>query len=213
MTHPIGFHLDLRTIVAALLLFSGPLLAQEQPKTSFYDVAISKDEIYKYTNLKFTGDYTSFESPSGYLALGRTEAGVTVVILLGEGTAKIEAPEIGQEKFKTVFGSYPLKTTFKSIYIRLHPKEYEELFSKQQLTPAPDESVLAKAKDIYDQRFLASYHAGPKAIFPPYKTRVLDFDTPDIGQITNEEGYWLILRRISPYGSIYPSRYINPKQK
>jgi len=214
MMPSVGFHLDLRATFAALLLLSSCLLlAQEQPKTSFYDVALSKDEIYKYTNLKFTGDYTSFESPSGYLALGGTEAGVTIVIVIGDGTLKIEAPEAGQEKFKTIFGNYPLKTTFKSVYIRLHPKEYDEVFGKQQLTKSPDDAVLAKAKDIFDQRFLASYHAGPKAIFPPYKTRVLDFDTPDIGQVINQEGYWLILRRVSPYGSVYPRDFINPKQK
>jgi len=214
MTPSDGFHLNLRATLAALLLLSSCLLlAQEQPKTSFYDVALSRDEIYKYTNLKFTGDYTSFESPLGYVALGRTEAGVTIVIVIGDGTVNIEAPETGQEKFKTIFGNYPLKTTFKSVYIRLHPKEYEEVFGKQQLTKSPDDAVLAKAKDIYDQRFLASYHAGPKAILPLYKTRVFDFDTSDIGQVINQEGYWLILRRVSPYGSVYPRDFINPKQK
>jgi len=208
-----GCHMHLRMSLAALLLSYGLVFAQEQPKTSFYDVQISKDEIYKYTSLKFTGDYTSFESPSGYIALGQTEAGVTVVIILGEGTASIAAPEAGQEKFKTVFGNYPLKAAFKSIYMRLHPKEYDEVFGKQQLVKSPDDGALAKAKELYDQRFLTSYHAGPKAILPPYKTRVIDFDTAELGQVTNEEGYWLILRKLSPYGSVYPSRFINPTQR
>ncbi|HYK90238.1 MAG TPA: hypothetical protein VE398_15795 [Acidobacteriota bacterium] len=209
----VGFHLDLRLTVAALLLSSGLIPAQEQPKTSFYDVQVSKEEVYKYSGLKFSGDYTSFESPSGYVALGKTEAGVTIVIVLGDGTLRIEAPEAGQEKFKTVFGNHPLRTSFKSVYMRLNPKEYDEVFSKLQLTKSPDDAVLARAKEIYDQRFLASYHAGPKAIFPPYRTRVMDFDTPDIGQIINEEGYWLILRKVSPYASVYPSRFVNPKGK
>ncbi len=207
-----GFHLDLRA-AAAIVLFSGIAFAQEQPKISFYDVTLSKDDVYKYTNLKFAGDYTAFESASGNIVLGKTDDGVTVVIVMGDGSVSIEAPEAAQEKFKTVFGGYPLKTSFKSVYMRLNPKEYDEVFGKAQLSKVPDDAVLAKAKEIYDQRFLASYHAGPKAIFPPYKTRVLDFETADIGQVTNEEGYWLILRRISPYGSIYPSRFVNPKQK
>jgi hypothetical protein len=209
-----GFHLDLRTAAAALLVSGSLLFAQEeQAKSSFFDVQLSKDEIYKYTNLKFNGDYTSFESPSGLLALGRTEAGVTVVIVLGEGAARIEAPDAAQEKFKTVFESYPLNVTFRSVYIRLNPKEYEEVFGRQQLVKTPDEGALARANEIFDLRFLASYHAGKKAIFPPYRTRVLDFDTADKGQITNEEGYWLILRRVSPYASVYPSRFVNPKQR
>ncbi len=209
----IGIDLALRVTLSALLLSSSMLLAQEPPKTTFYDVALSKDSLFKYTNLKYSGDYTSFESASGHLALGTTEGGVTVVIVLGEGTLKIEAPEANQEKFKTVFGNYPLRSTFKSVYMRLNPREYDEVFGKMQLSKSPDDDLMAKVKELYDQKFLASYHAGPKALFPPYKTRVMDFDTPDLGQITNEEGYWLILRRLSPYGSVYPSRFINPKQK
>jgi hypothetical protein len=209
----IGFRPHLSPTLAVLFVSGSLLIAQEQPKTTFYEVQISKDEIYRYTNLKFKGDYTSFESLAGLLALGRTEAGVTLLIVLGEGMLQIEAPEAAQEKFRTVFGSYPLKLAFKSVYVRLNPKEYEEAFGQQQLVKDPDEGALAKAKEIFDQRFLASYHAGTKAILPPYKTRVLDFDTPDKGQITNEEGYWLILRRVSPYASVYPSRFVNPKQR
>ncbi len=205
-------HLAWPATLAALLLCSTILPAQET-KTNFFDVQVSKDEIYKYVDLRFTGDYTTFESPSGFVALGKTEGGVTIVIIVGDGTMNIEAPEAGREKFKTIFGSYPLKTTFKSVYMRLNPKEFEETFGKMQLSKSPDEGVLTKAKELYDLKFLASYHAGPKAIFPPYKTRVLEVETTDHGQITNEEGYWLILRRLSPYGSVYPSRFVNPKQR
>ena len=204
----------LRGTLLALLLSAGWLLGQEAPqKTGFFEVEISKDEIYSYSSLKFVGDYTSFESPSGHLALGRTEVGVTIVIILGGGTMTAEVPEAHQEKFKAVFGTYPLKTAFKTIYMRLNPKEYEETFGKLKLSKVSDEASLAKAKELYDNKFLTSYHAGPKAILPPYKTRVMEFDTADFGQISNEEGYWITLRRLSPYGSVYPKNFINPKQK
>jgi hypothetical protein len=196
-----------------ILFTAAFLFAQEAQKTGFYDVQMTKDEIYTYTNLKFKGDYTSFESPSGTLALGRTEAGVTIVIILGQGNLTIEGPESAQEKIKEVFGGYPVKSTFKSIYVRLNPKEYEESIGKMTLAKAPSDDALAKAKELFDSRFLASYHAGPRAIFPPYKTRVFDFETQDLGQITNEEGYWLKLMRISPYGKVYASNFVNPKQK
>jgi hypothetical protein len=97
--------------------------------------------------------------------------------------------------------------------MRLNPQEYQEVFAKQAMTRNPDETTLAKAKEVYDQRFLASYHAGPRAILPPPKTRVMDFDTPQFGQITNEEGYWIILNRVTPFSKVYPSRFVNPKQK
>ena len=214
MTSTNPFQSHSRLILAAFLIGAAFLVAQEEAqKTSFFDVTLTKDEVCSYTNLKFKGDYASWESPSGQLVLGKTEAGTTIVIVLGTGTLVIEAADAAQEKYKTVFGTYPLKTAFTSLYMRLHPKEYEEVFAKQSIKPAPDEAAFAKAKPIYDSRFLASYHAGPRAILPPYKTRVLEFETAEFGQITTEEGYWITLRRLSPYGSVYPSRFVNPKHR
>ena len=205
---------SMRVIAAALMLHGGTFLAQEAPQEKkFFEVKITKDEIYSYTNLKFAGDFTSFESPSGNLALGKTEAGVTIVIVLSPGTVSFEAPEAGQEKFKAVFGAYPLKAKFNTLYTRLHPKEFEEIFGTAKWAKSNDDEAFNKAKELFDQKFLGSYHAGPLAIFPPHKTRFMDFETADFGQIVNEEGYWLILRRFSPYGSVYPSKFVNPKQK
>jgi len=202
-------------ILVAFLHFR-PVAADPQgspQEKSFFDVALSQDEVYSYTDIKFAGDYTSFESPAGTLALGRTEAGVTVLILLGGGTVRIETPEQFQDKLKSTFGAHPVSAAFNTLYMRLNPKEYEEAFGKMQLSKSADEQALAAAKAIFDERFLTSYHAGPKAIFPPYKTRVMDFDTRDFGLVTTEEGYWITLRRLMPYTSIYPSQFVNPKQK
>jgi hypothetical protein len=174
---------------------------------------MTKDEVFTYTNLKFKGDYTSFESPSGSVVLGKTEMGITIVIVIGGGTLAIDAPEAGREKFKTIFGRYPLTTNFKTLYLRLSPKEYDSTLGKAALTKSGDEAALAKAKEIYDLKFLGSYHAGPRAILPPDKARVFEFDSDEFGQISNEEGYWLKLRRISPYGSVYPANFVNPKQR
>jgi hypothetical protein len=201
-------------LVAPLAAARVTLLIQEPAQqSSFYAVALSQDEIYKGTNLHFTGDYSSFESPTCTLALGRTEAGVTVVIVLGGGTLSLDAPEAVQPKFTEVFKAHPLKTAFKTIYMRLNPKEFDETFAKQELVKSPDEQALETAKQIFADRFLTSYHAGDKAIFPPYRTRVLDVETADFGTITYEEGYWIRLRRLSPYASIYPRDFVNPKQK
>ncbi len=213
MIRSIAIYVQLPLVVLALSSVYPQQTPDAAQKNVFYDVQLTKDEIYSYTNLSFKGDYISFESPSGSLALGRTEAGVTVVVVLGAGTVNIEAAEAGQEKFKSVFGKYPLKTTFKSVYIRIHPKEFDATLGKLALTKTGDEAALAKAKELFDLKFLGSYHAGPRAILPPEKTRVFDFDTEEFGQIHNEEGYWLRLRRISPYGSIYPANFVNPKQR
>ncbi len=213
MTYSIIFYLQIPLAILALIPVA-PLRAQEPAqKTAFYDVQMTKEEVFSYTNLKFKGDYTSLESPSGNLVLGKTEAGVTIVILLGGGTMTVEAPEAAQEKFKAIFGRYPLTTKFKTLYLRLHPKEYDSTIGKLPLTRSADEAALAKAKELYDLKFLASYHAGPRALIPPEKSRVFEFDTEEFGQIRNDEEYWLTLRRLSPYGSVYPAKFVNPKQR
>jgi len=204
----------MRLRLVGLALALAPVFAQETPQEKkFFEVKITKDEVYSYNGIKFAGDYTSWESPSGQLALGRTEGGVTILVVLGGGTLQIEAPEAAQEKFKEVFGSYPLKTKFNTLYMRIHPKEIEEIFDHSKWAKSNDEEAFTKSKALVDEKFLGSYHAGPLAIFPPYKTRFMDFDTPDHGQIVNEEGYWLILRRFAPYKSVYPPKFVNAKQK
>ncbi len=200
-------------VALVILLSLGPAGAQDDKPAQFYDVQVSKDEIYSYSNLKFTGDYATFESPKGFAALGRTEAGVTVLIVVGDGTLNIEAPEAVREKFKTVFAAYPLKIAFKTLYMRLHPKEFDEVLSKQVQNKAADENAFAAAKQMFDERFVASWHAGSKALLPPYKTHVIECNTAEYGLVGTEEGYWLTLRKYSPYGSVYPRDFVNPKQK
>ncbi len=201
-------------IVAGVILFSSALLsAQDSKEAQFYDIRISKDEIYAYSNLKFAGDYARFESARGFAALGRTNAGVTVLVIVGDGTMSIEAPDAVQEKFKTAFGTHPLKVAFKSLYMRIHPKEFDEVFGKQIQNKAADENSFTVAQALFDERFAGSWHAGSQAMLPPYKTRVIEITTPEHGRIATEEGYWLTLRKYTPYSSVYPRDFINPKQK
>lgn len=184
----------------------------QAPGSAFYDVAITAEDIYSYNALKFKGDFLLLESPSGKLALGRTSEGVTVVIILDPGTLHLEAPEAVQEQFKTVFGGYPLDSRFNTVYLRLHPKEYDATFGKLEMTRVSDDAALKKAQEIFDQRFAMSYHAGPKAILPQQRTRVADIDLPEIGLVCLEEGYWLRVNRMSPFGKVYPRDFVNPKK-
>ena len=114
---------------------------------------------------------------------------------------------------KTVFGSYPLKANFKSVYVRLSPKEYEETFGKLEMTKYADEDAFKQAKEIFDQKFLGSYHAGPKAMLPDYRFRRMEFDTEAQGWVVDWEHYWLDLFRVSPFAKIYPANFVNPRKK
>ncbi len=200
-------------VTVAMVLIPVLLCPQEAKQAQFYDVQISKDEIYAYTSLKFAGDYARFESAKGFAALGRTEAGVTLMVVVGDGTLTVEAPDAALEKFKTVFGAHPLRIAFKTLYMRLHPKEFDDTLAAQLKTKAVDENTLTTAKALFDERFAASWHAGAKAMLPPVKTRVIEIRTTEHGLIATEEGYWLTLRKYTPYASIYPRDFVNPKQK
>ena len=213
MVSPVNGLVLVLMVLAVTLLPAEGVFGQEQTQPGFLDIQVSKEELYSYKNLKFGGDFTSLESPSGILALGRTTAGVTLVIVIGSGSANIEAPEPAQEKFKQVMGGYPLKVPFRSVYIRLHPKEFDAVFGGMDLTKTTDAAALKRAEEIFEQRFLTSYHAGAKAILPPQRTHVFDIETVDLGMLTTEEGYWITLRRLSPYGSVYPSSFVNPKRR
>lgn len=209
-----GFPYLSKIAILMIVLWSSFLLSQDSQGSKFYDVQVSKDEIYEYANLSFRGDFTSFDSPKGFLALCKTEEGVTVVMMLGEGSVTFQAPEQVQDKFKEVLGAHPARTTFKTLFMRIHPKEYGETIGKLSLNKVSNEDAFASAKGLFEDSFMRiPYHAGAKAILPPYKTRVMEFVTPDHGKVWSEEGYWLVLRKYSPYGSVYPRDFVNPKQK
>lgn len=205
----------LLSIFAALLMLPQTVDSRVQtpsPSAAFYDVAITGDEIYSYSGLKWKGDFCSIESAEGRLALGRTTAGVTVVILLSPGAIHLEAPEGAQEKFKEVFGGHPLDAQFNTLFMRLHPKDFDATIGKLELTRVSDAEALQRASGVFDERFPMSYHAGPKAILPPQRTRVLDVDLAEIGLVCVEEGYWLRVNRMSPFGKVYPRDFVNPKK-
>jgi hypothetical protein len=201
-------------MLALLLLLAGiRAAAQEQVDLKkFYEVKLVKEEVYAYRDLRFVGDYTTWQSPAGNLVLGRTEVGVTLAIVLGEGMVTFEAAEPARAKCEQVFAGHPVMAKFTTLYMRLNPKEYEETLGKAQLTRTGDEAVLKQAQEIYDVKFLGSFHAGALAIIPPEKTRFMDFTTVEFGQVQSQEGYWVSLRRLSPYGSVYPPNYVNKKK-
>lgn len=205
-------------LLSGAALLSLPLAAGESrtqvqsPTSAFYDLRITAEELYSYNALSFKGDFLLLESPTGKLALGRTSAGVTVVIILSPGTVHLEAPEPVQEQFKNVFGSHPLDAPFTTAYMRLNPKDFEATLGKLELTRVSDEAALKQAQGVFDERFPMSYHAGPQAILPPQRTRVVDIDLTGVGLVCVEEGYWLRLNRMSPFGKVYPRDFVNPKK-
>jgi 1,2-phenylacetyl-CoA epoxidase PaaB subunit len=110
------------------------------------------------------------------------------------------------------FEAAPAVIIAKQTYLRLEPGVYESMIKAATLTRATDEEILKRAKAIYDDRFNGSYHAGPLAIIPPAKTFFADIESEKYGHVIFEEGDFLRLVRVTPYKSVYPSYFVNPKR-
>lgn len=196
-------------LVAALSL---PVTAQspdqEQQEKKFYPVSV--DEVYAFDSFTYKGDYVELTASKGHMVLGKTEVGVTVVILLASGEFKMTAAPQFEDKMKDAFGNHPAVGKFQSVYMRVTPKDFEEMIKTQKLTKVNDEAALNRGKEIFKEKFYGSWHAGDLAIIPPERTVFMDLATDDFGQVIVEEGYWLITRRTFPYKSVYPRNFENP---
>lgn len=185
----------------------------QQTEKKFYAVTMGPDDVYAFDTLNFYGDFIQFHVSGGQLVFGKTEVGVTVIIIFGSGEFKLTAPAELQAKMREAFGNYPAIGKFKMIYMRIYPKDYDAMFKKVSLKKIQDEAVFNKAKEVFGSKFYGSYHAGDLAMFPPEKSRFMDFDTDDLGQVIVEDGFWLRASRTQPYKSVYPRNFENPKRK
>lgn len=199
-------------LVGGLSLNSRPLSAQDDKKA--YDVSLTADNLYSFDKIQSGGDYLELTASNGQMALGMIEGGPTVVILFGDGQFKAACVPGFEEKVQQAFSAAcPVTGKFTRAYLRLRPKDYENLIKEAKLTKLPDEKLLAKAKEVYQDKFLGSYHAGDKATLPPEKSIFVDLDTEAYGQVIIEDGFWLRLIRISPYKSVYPRGFEKPMAK
>jgi hypothetical protein len=197
-------------MVGALQVFA---LQKDEKGKKFYAVTLSPDEVYAFDALDFSGDFVEFHALGGQLVVGKTEVGPTVVMIFAPGEFKLTAPSEFQSKMREAFGNYPATGKFTTVYMRIHPKDYDTLFKNAALKKIQDEAVLNKAKEVYGLKFYGSYHAGDLATFPPEKSKFMDFETDDLGQVMVEDGYWLRASRTRPYRSVYPRGFENPKKK
>jgi tetratricopeptide (TPR) repeat protein len=104
------------------------------------------------------------------LVPGFTEAGITAVIIIGDG--KVQTPEFEGET-----------DTFNALFLRLNPEDYPSLIKGVKLSKMeePSDRIINRARHILDEGLQRSFHVNEFAIIPPRDTMTLRIHTGNHG--------------------------------
>lgn len=136
-------------------LASSPLVrAGDVILVPFRTYAVRMDTVWPLEDLTLRWQDREYRVPRGWLAEGRTSAGVMVAAVIGEGTV------VGNESGDTL-------GRFQYLYLHLHPAVYDELAMP---VGSPDENslLLEDALGIHQSIFSRVLHrSGERAEMPP----------------------------------------------
>ncbi len=152
-----------------------------------YKVSFSADEMYSIENFALHGKYSDLAISRGILIPGTMEVGVTVVVVLGDGEWIVRDP--GQYIWKNLDKqNIPFRESFSSIYLRIHPRFYQDLFESATTRKIEDIQAFKKAEKIYKHKFWNSYHVNDRAIIPSADMGMIDIESNTWGRLQIGEG-------------------------
>ncbi len=198
-------------LLAGLALAAALAPAADQEEKKYFEVTL--DELYAFEKLNYNGELVTLSAEKGFLMPGKTEVGITLAIVLAPGTFTLTALPGYEDKLKEAFGSYPVTGKFKQVYMRLNPKDYEQMVKDLTLVKSQDQAILEQSKAIYSEKFYGSYHAGELALIPAEGDSYIDIESEQFGQVIIKEGYWPETTRRFPFKRIYPRDLENPKRR
>jgi hypothetical protein len=154
-----------------------------------YPVSFTADDMYAVTDFSLPLQFSDFVVTEGILIPGTTAVGTTVVLILGDGEWRLRQPE--QYSWTHVprdSSAVPFSESFTSLYLRIHPRFYEELISNTQLTRMRDPEAFARAERIYKHKFWNSFHTGERALIPSSDIGTIDIESASWGRLQIHEG-------------------------
>ena len=92
----------------------------------------------------------------------------------------------------------PFKESFSSIYLRIHPRFYQDLVEGATTRKIEDVQAFRKAEKIYKHKFWNSYHANDRAIIPSVNVGTIDIECGTWGRLQIGEGIQLESISIPP---------------
>ena len=153
-----------------------------------YAVSFTDENMYAVEGFSFSTEHSDFDVPRGILVPGTTEVGTTVVLVLGDGTWTARDPGHYQWKNMSVAaGSTRVTEPFSSIYLRIHPRFYDQLLAAARVTETRDPDMFARAEKIFKHKFWNSYHSNERALIPSADIGAIDIESNTWGRVQIRE--------------------------
>ena len=154
-----------------------------------YPVSFTADDMYAVADFSLALQFSDFAVAEGILVPGTTAVGTTVVLILGDGEWRLRQPE--QYRWTHVprdSSATPFTESFTSLYLRIHPRFYEELIGNATLARVRDPEAFARAERIYKHKFWNSFHTGERALIPSSDIGTIDIESASWGRLQIHEG-------------------------
>jgi len=144
-------------------------------------VAYKVDEVYALEKFEFKTDYIEFSlKDKGYLIPGYRNNSVYGVVIIGDGDFLLKHPT---EK---------LKGNFTSLFIPMHPEEYQVFREKLILTRVYDSKIIKKGEKTFNKGLQAFFHyklfGNERFYFKPLNTFMASMETEKFGYAHYTEG-------------------------
>src|SRR5262245_55873108 len=129
-------------------------IADVQPVSSvesLYRLSVNASKQYAARDLKIAVEDLDLTLIDGSVFLVNVDQGVTGAVLLGNGVMRFHpTPEVEQGQVKIFSGADTLESRFDTLYIRLHPSDFESVVGMPNLQPkAVDSRELKRAQDVF----------------------------------------------------------------
>jgi Peptidase family M1 domain len=118
---------------------------------SLYRLSVNTSKQYSARDLKIAAEDLELTLTEGSVFVVDIDQGVTGAVLMGHGVMRFHpTPETEQGQIKIFCGSETLETRFDSLYMRMHPSDFETFVGTSSLQPkAVDPRELKRAQDLF----------------------------------------------------------------
>ncbi len=128
---------------------------------SIYRLTLDTSKSFAAHDLTIASEDIDLTLPEGTVFVAEIEGGVTAVVLLGKGIINFHpAPATEKGQVKIFCGSETLETRFDAAYLRIHPADFDSVFtvSGAQLQAKPvDPRELKRAQDVFREESQKSF--------------------------------------------------------
>jgi len=126
---------------------------------SLYRLSLNAAKQYAAHDLKITVEDLELTLIDGSVFVVTVDQGVTGAVLMGHGVMRFRpTPETEQGQVKIFCGSETLETKFDTVYVRVHPSDFESLVGTPNLqAKSVDPRELKRAQEVFRAESIKSF--------------------------------------------------------